>query len=286
MHPLTGCHRAVASPLKPVRPSQESRTESEGLDPPSGHSVVTEPPLQRNSASTSGPTSPAVKTSSPCLPPRGADRAVGGIRTEVENSGRRARATHDSTPIPTIRPKSQQFVATATLPRRARQVPTVGCSGATQEPASSRATTCHPVVLGLDPAMVSRRSRPARTNAFETGARACMPADCGHMRSAANAAETCIHLTTQLVRGRLRDALSAGCATLIRAYRRERLAEPTRARFPRIPGNSASHQRCSSRSLAKRVWPGGTLGRSPVLDYACRSHLAVVTGLHGQGQRL
>ena len=162
MHPLTGCHRAVASPLKPVRPSQESRTESEGLDPPSGHSVVTEPPLQRNSASTSGPTSPAVKTSSPCLPPRGADRAVGGIRTEVENSGRRARATHDSTPIPTIRPKSQQFVATATLPRRARQVPTVGCSGATQEPASSRATTCHPVVLGLDPAMASRRSRPAR----------------------------------------------------------------------------------------------------------------------------
>jgi hypothetical protein len=67
----------------------------------------------------------------------------------------------------------------------------------------------HPVVLGLDPAMASRRSRPARTNAFETGAQACMPADCGHMRSAANAAETCIHLTTQLVRGRLRDALRA-----------------------------------------------------------------------------
>ena len=202
------------SPLKPVRPSRESRTEYEGLDPPSGHSVVTEPPLQRNGAGTGGPTSPAVKTSSPCLPPRGADRAVGGIRAEVENSGRRASATNDSTPIPTVRPKSQQFVATATLRRRARQVPTVGCSGATQEPAISRAATCHPVVLGLDPAMGSWRSRPARTNAFETGAQACMPADCGHMRSAANAAETCIHLTTQLVRGRLRDALSADSAHL------------------------------------------------------------------------
>jgi hypothetical protein len=89
-------------PLKPDRPSRERRTENEGLDPPSGHAVVTEPPLQRNSG---GPTSPAVKTSSPCLPPRSADRAVGGIRAEVENSGRRASATNDSTPIPTIRPK-------------------------------------------------------------------------------------------------------------------------------------------------------------------------------------
>jgi hypothetical protein len=53
------------SPLKPVRPSRESRTEYEGLDPPSGHSVVTEPPLQGNSAGTGGPTSPAVKTIAP-----------------------------------------------------------------------------------------------------------------------------------------------------------------------------------------------------------------------------
>src|SRR5436305_3059807 len=33
---------------------------------------------------------PAVKTSSPCLPPRDAERAVGGIRTWGENPGRRA----------------------------------------------------------------------------------------------------------------------------------------------------------------------------------------------------
>ena len=62
------------------------------------------------------PASPAVKTSSPCLPPRGADRAVGGIRAGIENSGRRASATIDTTPIPSIRPKSQQFVATARSP--------------------------------------------------------------------------------------------------------------------------------------------------------------------------
>ena len=35
-------------------------------------------------------TSPAVKTSNPCLTPRGARSAVGGIRAWAENSGRRA----------------------------------------------------------------------------------------------------------------------------------------------------------------------------------------------------
>ena len=157
------------SPLKPVRPSRESRTEYEGLDPPSGHSVVTEPPLQRNSAGTGGPTSPAVKTSSPCLPPRGAGRAVGGIRAGVENSGRRASATNDSTPIPTIRPKIPTIRRNchASPPCAALQ-PTVGCSGAPQEPAISSAASCHPVVLGLDPAMASRGSGRAHTSAFET----------------------------------------------------------------------------------------------------------------------
>ena len=103
------------SPLKPVRPSRESRTEYEGLDPPSGHSVVTEPPLQRNSAGIGGPTSPAVKTSSPCLPPRGADRAVGGIRAEVENSGRRASNTIDTTPIYAAERGHRRFAAIATI---------------------------------------------------------------------------------------------------------------------------------------------------------------------------
>jgi hypothetical protein len=78
---------------------------------------VTEPPITtRQSRYRRPPASPAVKTSSPCLPPRDADRAVGGIRAGIENSGRRASATNDSTPIPTIRPKSQQFVATARSP--------------------------------------------------------------------------------------------------------------------------------------------------------------------------
>ncbi len=101
------------SPLKPVRPSRESRTESEGLEPPSGHSVVTEPPLQRDSAGTGGPTSPAVKTSTPCLPPRGADRAVGGIRAWAENSG------HRTSHLPTVLRSRRlwalipKFVATA-----------------------------------------------------------------------------------------------------------------------------------------------------------------------------
>ena len=197
------------SPLKPVRPSRESRTESEGLDPPSGHSVVTEPPLQRNSAGTGGPTSPAVKTSSPCLPPRGADRAVGGIRAGVENSGRRASATNDSTPIPTIRPKSQQFVVTPTLRRRARPVPTVGCSGVMQK-------TCHqqphlvaiqlcsastpPRLLGALGALTLLLSKRRRSAGGRPGfaARGLRPHALGH-----HAAETCIHLTTQLVHDRV-----------------------------------------------------------------------------------
>ena len=246
------------SPLKPDRPSRESRTESEGLDPPSGHAVVTEPPLQRNCG---GPTSPAVKTSSPFLPPRGADRAVGGIRAEVENSGRRASATNDSTPIPTIRPKSQQFVLTATLRRRAGPVPTgptdpgirsaalwrvgrsgccrggavlpvdgrifrglitgpdlrttspersrVGCSGVMQK-------TCHqqphlvaiqlcsastpPRLLGALGALTLLLSKRRRSAGGRPGfaARGLRPHALGH-----HAAETCIHLTTQLVHDRV-----------------------------------------------------------------------------------
>jgi hypothetical protein len=68
---------------------------------------------RRDSAPTTGP---AVKTSGASLPPRSADRAVGGTRTGVVNSGRRASTTNDSTPIPTIRRESQEFVAWARGP--------------------------------------------------------------------------------------------------------------------------------------------------------------------------
>ena len=218
-HLLTDVIAPSCSPLKPVRPSRESRTEYEGLDPPSGHSVVTEPSLQRNSAGTGCPTSPAVKTSSPCLPPRGADRAVGGIRAGVENSGRRASATNDTTPIPTIRPKIPTIRRNGhASPPCATLTADRGLQRSEQEPAINSATSCHPVVLDLHPRWLlgalgaltvllakRRRSSCARPGFAARG--------CGHMRSAANAAETCMHPTTQIVRGRLRDALCADRAS-------------------------------------------------------------------------
>jgi hypothetical protein len=68
----------------------------------------------------------------------------------------------------------------------------------------------------------------------------------------------------------LGDLLSAGCATVIRAYRRGRLAEPTRARFPRKGGKSAvtaemlvapAEQVSRDRSLASRCDGPGAAGR-------------------------
>jgi len=47
--------------------------------------------------------------------------------------------------------------------------------------------------------------------------------------------------------------LRAGCATLIRAHRRGRLSEPTRARFPRKAGTSASRPRCSWRQQSRSL---------------------------------
>ena len=66
------------------------------------------PSVQSDWDATTGPvairpskydTGPAVKTSNPRLPPRGANRAVGGIRARAENPGRRASSVFDSTPI-------------------------------------------------------------------------------------------------------------------------------------------------------------------------------------------
>ena len=50
----------------------------------------TRPPGRWGNADRGNCTGPAVKTSNPRLTPRGAGRAVGGIRTWAENSGRRA----------------------------------------------------------------------------------------------------------------------------------------------------------------------------------------------------
>jgi hypothetical protein len=214
------------SPLKPVRPSRESRAEYEGLDLPSGHSVVTETPIHAKARGTGGPTSPAVKTSSPCLPPRGADRAVGGIRAGIENSGRRASATNDSTPIPTIRPNPNNSLQPPRFAGVRGRCRPWGCSGAIQEPAIGSATSCHPAVLGLDPAMASWGSRRAHTSASQRRRSAAGPrlrcprvaAICARPPTQRRPA----FISRQLVRGRLTDALCAAGGALARSSRRSR----------------------------------------------------------------
>ena len=57
---------------------------------PGRHQVASKQAGGSGCAPASAPTGPAVKTSTPRLSPRGADRAVGGLRTRAENSGRRA----------------------------------------------------------------------------------------------------------------------------------------------------------------------------------------------------
>jgi hypothetical protein len=62
-----------------------------------GNTATTETVQQRPN----GIPAPQSRTAGPGLPPRGADRAVGGIRAGVGDSGRRASTTIDSTPIHT-----------------------------------------------------------------------------------------------------------------------------------------------------------------------------------------
>jgi hypothetical protein len=57
---------------------------------PGRHQVAAKQRARLGCARGSAPTGPAVKTSNPRLSPRDADRAVGGIRTWAQNSGRRA----------------------------------------------------------------------------------------------------------------------------------------------------------------------------------------------------
>jgi hypothetical protein len=53
-------------------------------------------------------TGPAVKTSSPCLPPRDAERAVGGIRAWGENPGRRASSLTTVLPFGCLRTRTSK----------------------------------------------------------------------------------------------------------------------------------------------------------------------------------
>jgi hypothetical protein len=69
-----------------------------GQEPPSIHQARTRPPSGDN-AGWQVTTGPAVKTGNPCLSPRGADRAVGGIQAWAKYSGRRANTSTDTTPM-------------------------------------------------------------------------------------------------------------------------------------------------------------------------------------------
>jgi hypothetical protein len=77
----------ASSSLRPSRPSVGPCANGRGLEPPQVNQVGTG---HRGNARRKSGTGPAVKTSNPRLPPRDADRAVGGIRAWAENPGRRA----------------------------------------------------------------------------------------------------------------------------------------------------------------------------------------------------
>lgn len=66
------------------------------------HRVETKPPKRWITPVGNAFTNPAGRTSSSSLPPRDAQCAVGGFRAGAENSGRRASATSDTTPIRTL----------------------------------------------------------------------------------------------------------------------------------------------------------------------------------------
>ena len=65
-------------------------------------------------------TSPAVKTSSPRLPPRDAERAVGGIRAWGENPGRRASSPTTVLPLACLNTRTSKKSVRA-LPRNHRR---------------------------------------------------------------------------------------------------------------------------------------------------------------------
>jgi hypothetical protein len=66
------------------------RAEGRGLNPRALNQVGTKPPDRWDNADGNPAPAPQSEPSNRCLPPRGADRAVGGIRAWAENSGRRA----------------------------------------------------------------------------------------------------------------------------------------------------------------------------------------------------
>ena len=76
------------------------RAEEEGRGPPSVQSEIeTRPPGRWGNADRSSGTGPTVRISNPCLSPRGAGRAVGGIRALGAESWPQGQPVRDSTPI-------------------------------------------------------------------------------------------------------------------------------------------------------------------------------------------
>ena len=76
--------RTLPLPLPGSRRRKRART------PRALNQVGTKPPDRWDNADRNPAPAPQSKPSNPCLPPRGAERAVGGIRAWTENSGRRA----------------------------------------------------------------------------------------------------------------------------------------------------------------------------------------------------
>lgn len=108
--------------------------------------------------------SPAVKTSNPCLPPRDAQGAVGGIRAWGENPGRRASSPVTVLPFTAIaHPDAKSLPRTAqhesaepTARHRARLPPTVT---APQSPSQSRPEYAQPTVTRASRAVLVHRDR-------------------------------------------------------------------------------------------------------------------------------
>jgi hypothetical protein len=80
-YPVASAYPRLPIPLLEPRAGKRARTRAHGLG--RGHQAGGVTPVERDAG-------PAGKTSNPRLPPRDAERAVGGIQAWVENPGRRA----------------------------------------------------------------------------------------------------------------------------------------------------------------------------------------------------
>ena len=100
-------------------------------------------------------TGPAVKTSSPCLPPRDAERAVGGIRAWGENPGRRASSLTTVLPFGCFRTRTSKSLRGPSLR------PWAHTAASRRRPLP---TTPAPARLRADLERVARRIAIARAN--------------------------------------------------------------------------------------------------------------------------